>query len=354
MGSGTWSSVSYNTTRAAYAASGIDDMHYDADYRAGKTTTVSPVLDPTVKAGTASPFAGTVMREVAISTEHPNPTPVVIALDVTGSNYRGAKVVHEKLPQLLGALQRIGGIEDPQIMIMAIGDATCDAIPLQVGQFESDNKIDEMIENMILEGGGGGQQTESYELGAYYLAYHTHLETVEQQGRKGYVFFIADEKNYPQLDNEFSGGGYWGTSRSHTLESLVGDKLEKPIPTEDIYAKLHEQYNVYHLHPASSSYSATMTQPHWRALLENPEHSVVLADDSAVCEFVAGLLAMAEGGLELDEVADALTDSGFAPGAVAAAGAALAKVGAGSGGGGTVATTDGSLGLDSTGGTDRL
>jgi len=348
MGSGTWSSVSYTAASTARADAGIDDMHYDADYRAGKVTTVSPVLDPKVKAGTASPFAGTVMREVAITTEHPNPTPIVIALDVTGSNYRGARIVHAKLPQLLGVLQRIGGIEDPQIMLMFIGDATCDEIPLQVGQFESDNKIDEMIENAILEGGGGGSSQESYELGAYFLAYHTKLETVDTQGRKGYVFFIADETNYPELVNDFRG------YRGHTLESLIGDKLEKAIPTADIYAKLQEQYNVFHLHPASSHYKAKDHQPHWRKLLENPEHSVVLEDDSAVCEFVAGLLAMAEGGLELDEVQDALTDSGFDPVAVAAAGAALSKVGGGDGSGGTVAKTEGSLGMDSTTGTDRL
>lgn len=349
MGSGTWSSVSYSAAANTRAASGIDDMYYDADYRTGKVTGVSPVLDPKVKAGGASPFAGTVMREVAISTEHPNPTPIVIALDVTGSNIRGARVVHSKLPQLLGVLQRIGGIEDPQIMIMAIGDATCDAIPLQVGQFESDNKIDEMIENMILEGGGGGQSTESYEIGAYFLGYHTHLETVETQGRKGYVFFIADEMNYPEVNNECN-----GSYRGHTLDSIMGDVLEKPIPTKDVYAKLHEQYNVFHLHPASSSYRAADHQPHWRKLLENPEYSVVLEDDSTVCEFIAGLLAMAEAGMDLDEMAEALEDSGFDKDAIASASAALAKVGAGSGGGPVATTTKGSLGIDSTGGTDRL
>ena len=45
--------------------------------------------------------------------------------------------------ELLGLLLRKGYATDPQIMFGAIGDATCDRVPLQVGQFESDNRMDE-------------------------------------------------------------------------------------------------------------------------------------------------------------------------------------------------------------------
>jgi hypothetical protein len=356
MGYGSWSAMSYSAASATRAAAGIDDMHYNDDYSKGKVTGVSPVLDPTSKAGPTSPFAGTVMREVAISTEHPNPTPVAIVLDVTGSNYNSARIIHAKLPQLLGALQRIGGIEDPQIMMCFVGDAYCDRIPLQVGHFESDNKIDEMLENAVLEGGGSPGRIEvheSYELAAYFLAYHTSLETVEKQGRKGYVFFIADEKNYEQVTNDYgSYSSYHRGGAGHTLDSLIGDRIEADIPTTTVYTKLHEQYNVFHIMPPHS-YSPAEIQPDWRKYLEIPERSVVLDQADVICEFIAGIMAMAEGGLELDEVGSALTDSGFDPVAVAAAGVALAKVGGGDSGG-TVAKTEGSLGLDTDKGTDRI
>ena len=58
-------------------------------------------------------------------------------------------------------------------MFGAIGDATCDRVPLQVGQFESDNRMDDDLGRIVLEGGGGGQQTESYELAMYFMARHT-------------------------------------------------------------------------------------------------------------------------------------------------------------------------------------
>ncbi len=286
------------------------------------------------------------MREVTISTEHPNPTPVVIVLDVTGSNIRSARVIHAKLPQLLGALQRIGGIEDPQIMMVFVGDAYCDDIPLQVGQFESDNKIDEMIENAILEGGGSPGLTEcheSYELAAYFLWKHTHLETVEKQGRLGYVFFLADEKNYDKVTNDYAGYGRF-RSVTHTLDSLMGDVLEQDIPTTTVYKGLHEQYNVFHILPPHS-YEAKVIQPDWRKYLQIAERSVVLDDADVVCEFIAGIMAMAEGGLDEDEVVDALTSAGFDPAAVASASKTLSKVGGGGGGGGAVAKVDGTLDL---------
>ena len=69
-------------------------------------------------------------------------------------------------------------------MFGAIGDATCDRAPLQVGQFESDNRMDDDLGRILLEGGGGGQKTESYELAMYFMARHTadRLSTTSAAG----------------------------------------------------------------------------------------------------------------------------------------------------------------------------
>ena len=75
----------------------------------------------------------------------------------------------------------------------AVLDATCDRVPLQVGQFESDNRMDEHLGNMVLEGGGGGQMTESYELAMYFMARHTAIDCHEKRRRRGYLFIIGDE-----------------------------------------------------------------------------------------------------------------------------------------------------------------
>lgn len=56
-------------------------------------------------------------------------------------------------------------VADPQVMFMAVGDATSDRAALQVGQFESTAELmDQWLTWCFLEGGGGGTGHESYEL----------------------------------------------------------------------------------------------------------------------------------------------------------------------------------------------
>lgn len=347
MGYGSWSDPTYRANAAAAAAAGRSTFDHTAKIKSGaKKAGTHKLLDPRAVAGPASPFAGKVMREVTISDEHPNPVPIAIMLDVTGSNIEAARVVHAKLPELFGLLQRKGYVEDPQILIGAIGDAHSDTVPLQVGQFESDNRIDAMVEAMYLEGNGGGQMSETYELGAYYLARHTYLEPFHKQGRKGYAIFIGDELPYDRVRRSY-GYGYGG---GHTLESLTGDKLEADVTTEKIFEELKEQYEVFFLFQEQGAYDAKRVLPAWRKLLG--ERALVLDDPSAVCEFIAGLLGMLEGGLDLEEIEDDLKAIGADPKAIKAAGKALATV---TGSGGGVAKTDGSLPTDNTtGGTSRL
>lgn len=339
MGTGSWDSHTYTSNASTRAASGQSTFHYSSQVRSGAVAAKAHgLLDPLTKAGDTSSFAGQVMREVVISDEHPHPTPVAIMLDVTASNGEAAKAVHAKLPQLFGLLQRKGFIEDPQILIGAIGDANkYDRVPLQVGQFESDNRIDAMVEAMYLEMGGGGGGNETYELGAYYLARHTHLEPWHQQGRKGYAIFIGDEKPYDVISKA-------------NIAAHTGDALEADVTTAQAFEELKEQYEPFFLFQKQGSYTETAVLPTWRALIG--ENALTLEDPDTVCEFIAGLLLSREGGLDLDEIAEELADAGFDAAAIQSASKTLALVGAGSGG--AIAKTEGSLGLDDSTGADRL
>ena len=154
MGSGHWSTDVYDAASRYRASTGASAFSYsDSGARS-----VHPALDP---------FDAT--RESRDGDEHPRSLPIAVLFDVTGSMRTVPRVLQTKLPQLLGLLQRQGYASDPQIMFGAIGDATCDRVPLQVGQFESDNRMDEDLARIVLEGGGGGQKTESYELAMYFL-----------------------------------------------------------------------------------------------------------------------------------------------------------------------------------------
>ena len=165
-----------------------------------------------------------------------NDTPIVVALDVTRSRGNDTKVMYEKLPTFMGQITLQGYVQGPGVSFCAVGDAASgDKAPLQVGQFEADNRLDKVLESLWIEEGGGGTGQESYELAAYYFARHAKLECLKK-GRKGYFFFVGDEGFYPEVDRAL-------------VQSVLGFRESKNIPSETIFRELQEKFHVYLIYP---------------------------------------------------------------------------------------------------------
>lgn len=310
MGSGRWSTNVYDEYNRLRAASGKGAFDFsDAMHRKGKSHWhAHDTLNP----------KNVRFRESRDSDEHPNSTAIVVMFDVTGSMGSIPVTLQTKLPELLGLLLRKGYVTDPQILFGAIGDATCDAIPLQVGQFESDNRMDQNLENMFLEGGGGGQQTESYELAMYFVARHTEIDCWNKHGRKGYLFLIGDEMAYPAVN-------------SHEVRNVIGDGLQQDIPTAELVRELRERYNVFYILPQGASYGGNRTiLGAWRKLLG--QNVLELEDPDAVCETIALTIGMTEGTIDLKAGAGDLRDFGVADRTLQVVTTALANVASGLGG----------------------
>ena len=161
MGSGTFTSrdwSSYTTSRGYTAKSTVSDMY--------KAASVKSSMEP----------VGINYRESCDSDEHPNSTPIILGLDVTGSMGSVLETVSKKLNTLIMEIYDRKPVKDPQIMIMAFGDVECDRHPLQVSQFESDIRIAEQLNDVYFERGGGGNDGESYTLPWYFAARHTKID----------------------------------------------------------------------------------------------------------------------------------------------------------------------------------
>ncbi len=167
-----------------------------------------------------------------------NDTAIVVALDVTRSRGDDTKIVYEKLPMFMGQLDMKAYVPGPAISFAAIGDAKADRAPLQVGQFEADNRLDEVLSKFWLEEGGGGSGQESYELTAYYYARHTKLECLNK-GRKGYFFFVGDEGFYPQVDKK-------------EIRKVCGFDEDADIDAKTIFRELQEKFHVFLIFPRKS------------------------------------------------------------------------------------------------------
>ncbi|WP_433656094.1 hypothetical protein ACQPW1_33865 [Nocardia sp. CA-128927] len=303
MGYGNWDDTAYRAAKTFRASRGLDDFGYTAELQdvPYEDWQAHPTLDP----------LGVGARECRDSADHGNSLPIAVLFDVTGSMGRVPRIMQQKLGKLHGLLQRKGYADDPQILFGAIGDADTDRVPLQVGQFESDNRMDEQLRAILLEGGGGGQKSESYELAGYFMATHIVTDAWEKRGKKGYLFLIGDELNKPKL-------------ASRHIRSVIGDGVRRDVSVESIYRELAERWHVYYILPNQSSYyDDPEIADHWRGLLG--QSFLKLDDPAAVCELIALTIGLAEGRVDMDAGLADLRDVGSAAEAASVGKALSAK-----------------------------
>ena len=278
MGSGRWMATTYYDHAAARAAAGKDAFDYSNDAVRSGVLRVHQTLDP----------RGLTFRESRDGPEHPDSNAIIIGLDVTGSMSAVVRGIHADLPRLHEAILGHNYIPHPQILFAAVGDATCDAVPLQVGQFESDNRMDQNLENMILEGGGGGQKTESYELLMYVAARHTAIDCWEKRKRKGYLFIIGDEMAYRAVDRS-------------EIASLIGATPESNVPIEALVAEVTQRYHTYFIIPGGASYGGDKeVLGFWRRLLGR-ERVIRLNTPEETSESIAVTIGMNEGAITAED-----------------------------------------------------
>jgi hypothetical protein len=284
MGSGRFDTDLYDVMQQKRAEAGQADFGYTAatQARPQKEWKSHPDLNPLGIKG---------VRESRDSDEHPASRGIVKIFDETGSMGEIPKILQQKLPKLHALILSKGGLDHPQICFGAIGDAYSDQAPFQIGQFESDNRMDEQLRNVFLEGNGGGQVHESYGLAFYFAARKTAMDCHEKRGEKGYLFMTGDEMPYNSLP------------RDH-IKKVFGDNLEADIPIKTVLAEALEKFEVFFILATGGSHGKEpRVQKAWRDLLG--ERVLMLDDPSLVCELVASTIALTEGA-ELKEAVEGL------------------------------------------------
>ena len=255
------------------------------------------------------------MREARDSDEHPVSVPIAVLFDETGSMGHVPTVLQTKLAELFGLLLRKGYVEDPQLLVGAYGDTEVDSTPVQIGQFESDNRADETLDNLYLEGAGGGNHGESPHAAWWFLGSYAELDSLDKRGKKGYLFTVGDEV---------------------PLEVLRASDIKRHIPDATIQADLtreecleiaRQKFEVYHVvinnYAAAGQHSVDV----YTKLLGS-DHVIVLQDEEAVADTIAVAIGLAEGTLDsVDDAMDDLDDVGASANTKAEVGKALAKFG---------------------------
>jgi hypothetical protein len=222
---------------------------------------------------------GVRVRESRDSPDHPSTLGIVFALDVTGSmGHIPHLLATEQLPKFMKVLGDCQ-VPDPQLLFMAVGDATSDRSPLQVGQFESTAELmDQWLTWSHLEAGGGGTGEESYELALYFLAQHTEMDCAVKRRHRGYLFVSGDERPYPILSR-------------HIVEGILGDHLDDDLKVEEVVAELQKTFVPFFVIPDHQR--RARCERVWRDLLG--DHVLCMEAPADVCFVTAGAILLCEG-----------------------------------------------------------
>ncbi|WP_281231530.1 hypothetical protein [Flavobacterium gelatinilyticum] len=196
---------------------------------------------------------GVLFREARDSDVHPNTVPIILGLDVTGSmGHIPHELIKDGLPKLMGGIIQ-GGVPDPALLFLGIGDHECDRYPLQVGQFESgDEELDMWLTRTYIEGGGGGNAGESYLLAWYFAAFHTRTDAFEKRGQKGLLFTVGDEPGLKTLP-------------ASAIKEIMGQGQQTYTHLE-LLAEAQKRYDVYHISVLHSG-QAINADVEWKELL---------------------------------------------------------------------------------------
>ena len=265
---GPWKGHDFKSARNQY------DVHVGRSYQ----DAVSKSIDP----------SGLVPDSIATDCK----APLVVACDVTGSMGESPATIFSKCPYLdIESKEYLG--DDFEISFAAIGDAYTDDYPLQVRSFARGTELKKKLKELVVEGGGGGQSRESYELAALYYARHVSMP----KAINPIFIFISDEGLYDFVDKQQA--KQW----THTT-------LSKRMSFEQVFAALKRKFAVYAIRqPYQKTGKDSMSEADKRihkqwASVVGEDHMAFLPDAARIVDVIFGILAKETGKIDyfLEEI----------------------------------------------------
>lgn len=210
-----------------------------------------------------------------------SPTPLIVWVDVTGSMGQWPATIFSKLPYLDHEIRTEYLGADAEVCFGAVGDAHSDNYPVQVQPFTKGTDMAKKLEALVIEGNGGGQMKESYELAALYTL---HNIQVPKAVEKPVVIFIGDEMAYDQVTVA-------------EAQSRAQVKLARTVTTKEVFDSLKEHFSPYlvlkpyHLGEAPINREI---EKFWADLLGR-DRIAYLDDAGRVVDVIFGILAKEAG-----------------------------------------------------------
>ena len=223
------------------------------------------------------------IRESRDSEDSPESTPVIIGFDVTASmGYLAKELALNSMNAIITHLYKEKPISNPHILCAAIGDSLADKYPLQVTQFEADIRIIKQLLELYLEGGGGGNGGESYNLLWYFAAKHTKADCFDKRGKKGYLFTIGDDASL-------------GSLSPTEIRRVFGDDVPYVYSDEELLRKAEKNYNVFHIVIENEQTGSDAVFRKWQELMPGRVTVINKRDISYLADIIYAIISVSEG-----------------------------------------------------------
>lgn len=200
-----------------------------------------------------------------------SPAPLVILVDVTGSMGDWPAVMFSKLPYMDNECKEYLG-EDFELSFGAVGDANSDQYPIQIRPFAKGRDMEKQLKELVIEGGGGGQCQESYELTALYYARNAEMPNA----KRPIMIIIGDEGYYEDIMKKQA--------------AMAHVKLQGDLSTKEVFEELQKKFSVYLIRKPYGGSDDKGIQKKWENLI-GKEHIAVLPAADRVVDVIFGILA---------------------------------------------------------------
>lgn len=266
MGSGSYSYISAHNRSVSRSESYSRMSSYAAQEQAFTQKQIDP--DMVIKGK---------IRESRDSGEHPNSFPIIIALDTTGSmGHIPMDLIKGSFPEIMKSILD-AGVPDPQVCFIGVGDCYSDHAPIQCGQFESsDELMEKWMQKVYLEGRGGGNDGESYNLAWYFASRHTVTDAWERRGWKGVLITIGDEPCHSEIPQR-------------NITDLFGDGSESGVLSRDLVKEASERWELFHIQMGGMAFYSSVINT-WQNLLGEDRVAVLPRSDYNLVPVVSSII----------------------------------------------------------------
>lgn len=267
---GVWKGYDYTSARKAYDHNTVDP------YAGRGYTSPSYSSPPSVRATSPDALPEKLKSEKKY--------PVAIITDGTGSMGDFPEVIFKKLPVLDNFAKEYLG-DDFDISFSMIGDVTDRTPPLQARNFVRGLDLVENLNKLVIGKDGGGNERESYDLGALYYARNVEMPNA----KKPILIFICDEHVYERNNPD-------------DVKKFAHIDIKEAMTDKQVFDELKKKWSVYVIrkHYGNGVDGDKMTgsnleiQRQWVRLV-GEDRIAILNDANRVVDVILGLLAVETG-----------------------------------------------------------